>query len=136
MVKGLENQVFFGPGKPEPEVEAPEARGEPAAVGEATATGGVVPGAATHHAILSTGRALRIALRAVVVVLLPVPVLEPFPHVAAHVVLAQFALGLLAYRVDPATTVAGILRHTANVVVPGVLRPTVLLATSRRTQLT
>ena len=67
------------------------------AVGHAAAPVVGVPRAAPENAVSTCGSSLRIGLAAAAVI--PIPVATPLPHVAAHIVNAQFVGLFFAHRV-------------------------------------
>ena len=57
----------------------------------------VVPRTAAKHFMLPASRALRILFRAVFIIILIVPIRNPFPYIAGHIIQAQFIGGELSH---------------------------------------
>ena len=90
-------------GKAKPDAVVPVVRVDDEPERNAAVPGVAAPTAATQNAVRARRRSLRVRLRTAAVI--TIPVVTPFPHVAAHVVDAKFVGGLGAYRVSGDTTV-------------------------------
>ena len=88
----MEGRLLLGEAKAEAKVVAAEDGGTAATAQHTAEPLALAPAAATEHAVRATAWACRIRLRTAAVNV--IPILAPLPHVAAHVVEAQF-VGLL-----------------------------------------
>ena len=121
-------RLLFGEGQAEAEAAAAVAGHVAAAVPRAAAPHVAAPATAAVPTVRPTVRPCRIGLR--VTAITASPILAPFPHVARHIVEAQFIGMLGLHGMGLVTAVAVIPRHVVNVAATAVLGVAALVASA------